>query len=240
MSDIDDILASARPNTPGPEPSAATTGLAARSEVPPKAIIKMGAHGLIADTLDDLKVLAGMYLHANSVPESLVKGCSKIEAIARVCVVLEEGRLLGISPRAALRGITIIRGNLTMWGDLPVSLAMKHRDWQGMRHAYSGDLSKGDRAATVTICRRGCPDVTHTFSQADAKRAGLGGNVWSSYTDRMLFTRARSWALRDQFADALNGLEVGDEYEVEQQSATVLTADEAMRLVQADARPAME
>lgn len=232
--DIDSIMASARPNVPEP------TALAPRSEVPAKSLIRMTDAGLVADDSEGLKTLARMYLASDSVPESLIKGCSPVQALCRVCVVLEEGRRLGVSSRAALRGITIIRGNLTMWGDLPVSLAMKHRDWQGMRHAYSGDLSKGDRAATVTICRRGCPDVTHTFSQADAKRAGLGGNVWSSWTDRMLFTRARSWAIRDQFADALNGLVIGDEYEqVETQSVT-MTADDAVQMLRTEARPALD
>jgi hypothetical protein len=228
VNDIDDILAGASPNRP--EPAQLPAPDQAGQLIP---AVRMTATGLKADSIEGLFRLARAYFLSGTVPESLIKGLSQTQAVARVLVILEEAERLGISPRAAMKNITVIRGVLTMWGDLPVAMAMRHRDWGGIKFEFKGDLAKGDRVAAVTVCRKGCPDVTHTFSQADAKRAGLGGNVWSQYTDRMLFNRARAFALRDQFADALNGMDIGEEAAVE--SATVLTeTGDAIRMLQAD------
>jgi hypothetical protein len=55
--------------------------------------------------------------------------------------------------------------------------------------------------------------VVRTFSQDDAKTAGLWGKQgpWSQYPKRMLQLRARGFALRDAFPDALRGIHSADE-----------------------------
>jgi hypothetical protein len=203
--ELDIIMAKAAPNIAAP----ASTELA--RVAPPKPPVRVGPNGYIVDDIDGAWRLARIYLQGGMVPDSTIQGMSAEAAVARVVALIEVAQSLGIPARAAFKGITSVRGNLLIWGDLTVALCQRHRDWRGMEFAYSGELSKGDRAATVTVHRNGCPSVSHTFSQADAKRAGLGGKVWESYTDRMLFNRARSWALRDQFADALNGIGIGEE-----------------------------
>jgi hypothetical protein len=69
----------------------------------------------------------------------------------------------------------------------------------------------------VAVCeakRRGYPAPTVVrFSVADAKKAGLWGKSgpWSQYSSRMLTLRARGFALRNAFADALRGLITAEE-----------------------------
>jgi hypothetical protein len=63
------------------------------------------------------------------------------------------------------------------------------------------------------VKRRDRSPVVRTFSEADAKKAGLWGKAgpWQQYPSRMLQMRARSWALRDAFPDALRGLGIREE-----------------------------
>lgn len=211
-----------------------------RSTVKPQVLVGRG--GFVVADVEGAFRLATIYLAGGMVPDSTIAGLSRDGAVARVVALIEVAHSLGISPRAAFKGITSVRGNLLIWGDLTVALCARHAAWAGMEHAYTGDLAKGDRACTVTVHRRGCPSISHTFSQADAKRAGLGGKVWESYTDRMLFNRARSWALRDQFADALNGIGIGEENFLDQSHAdsddgtrlNVIDANEAFRALSAN------
>jgi hypothetical protein len=68
--------------------------------------------------------------------------------------------------------------------------------------------------ATFTVMRKGSPEPTvRTFSQADAQKAGLWTKAgpWTQYPKRMLFQRARAFALRDTFADVLKGLRIVEE-----------------------------
>jgi hypothetical protein len=67
--------------------------------------------------------------------------------------------------------------------------------------------------------RRGQPPERRTFSVADAKRAKLWfkAGPWTTYPDRMLQMRARGFAIRDVFPDALRG---------------VITAEEAVDIVE--------
>jgi hypothetical protein len=61
---------------------------------------------------------------------------------------------------------------------------------------------------------RGTPIVTR-FSTAMADHAGLTrvDGPWQSYPERMLRMRARSWTMRDAFADVLRGLHLREEVE---------------------------
>jgi hypothetical protein len=63
------------------------------------------------------------------------------------------------------------------------------------------------------VQRQGYEPAETAFSVADAKRANLWGKAgpWSQYPARMLKHRARSFALRDQFGDALRGLRTVEE-----------------------------
>jgi hypothetical protein len=74
------------------------------------------------------------------------------------------------------------------------------------------ETSEGD-TAVCRIKRKGQPEEARTFSQADAKAAGLAGKSgpWAQYPARMRQMRARAFALRDVFADVLKGLAVAEE-----------------------------
>ena len=65
-----------------------------------------------------------------------------------------------------------------------------------------------DFGVTVFVHRRDYSPSFVRFTVADAKAAGLWGKEgpWKQFPARMLKFRARSFALRDQFGDALKGL----------------------------------
>ena len=230
-SDIDSIMAAAQPNRPDPERAPADL-----AKVTAKPVVTFDASrgGFDFGDIEGAIRLAEMYVLGGMVPDSTIKDCpNRVAALARVVAIIEAGKSLGIPARAALQNISVVRGRIMIWGDVTVALCQRHRDWRGIDFEYAGELDKGTRTAIVTVHRKGCPSVTHAFSQVDAKRAGLGGNVWSAYTDRMLFQRARAWALRDQFADALNGMSIADEFEATETTAAVVSADDAVRLMRA-------
>lgn len=57
-------------------------------------------------------------------------------------------------------------------------------------------------------------ETTRSFSMGQAKRAGLlGKGPWRQYTERMLQMRARGFAARDSFPDALSGMVIKEEAE---------------------------
>jgi len=67
--------------------------------------------------------------------------------------------------------------------------------------------------AVCLVKREGQEEQETSFSVSDAKLAGLWGKAgpWTQYPARMLRFRARSFALRDQFGDALRGLKAAEE-----------------------------
>ena len=172
--------------------------------------IFMSERGFVVTDIEGAMRLGRVYLRAKAVPESTLRDCATPDdALARVVCIIEAGRSLGIGPRESLTNIAFIRGKLALWGDLTVALCQRHPAWRGISCEWNGDGDK--RKCVCTVKRDGCPDVVQSFSVADAKKAGLTGDVWNKYTDRMLQQRARAFALRDQFADALLGMSMAEE-----------------------------
>ena len=68
--------------------------------------------------------------------------------------------------------------------------------------------------STMRRCRQSTP-ISSRFSTAMADQAGLTRKEgpWQSYPRRCLMMRARSWTLRDGFADVLRGLAIREEVE---------------------------
>lgn len=118
------------------------------------------------------------------------------------------GGELGVGPMQALQGIAVINGRPTIWGDLALALVQIHPEFVSHTEWYDANT----RTCHCTLKRKGKPDVTGEFSWDDAVRADLHTkDTYKKYPKRMLKMRARAWALRDQFSDALRGLAIREE-----------------------------
>jgi len=119
-----------------------------------------------------------------------------------ILVAIQMGKEVGLEPMQSLQSISVINGKPAMYGDALLALCRQHPDFEDM-------IEKGDdKSATCTIKRKGQTPVEKTFTIEQAQRAGLTSRspVWRSYPERMLQMRARGFALRDAFPDALGGL----------------------------------
>lgn len=117
-------------------------------------------------------------------------------------VAIQWGMELGLQPMQAMQSIAVINGRPSLWGDAMLGLVKSHPEFEWIKEECDGNV------ATCTIKRRGEPEVIQVFTMEDAKRAGLTGKQgpWTQYPKRMLQMRARGFALRDAFPDALRGL----------------------------------
>jgi hypothetical protein len=134
---------------------------------------------------------------------------------AMATVIILHGLEVGLTPMAALQSIGLINGKPCLYGDglLGVVRASGVFEW------IKEELTDG--VASCIVKRRGEDPLERTFSEADAKLAGLWGKrtskgeptPWITYPQRMLAMRARAFALRDAFADVLKGIAPREEVE---------------------------
>ena len=123
-----------------------------------------------------------------------------------ILVAMQMGFEVGLNPMQAIQNIAVIGGRPAIWGDAMLALVLAHPACEYVRDGVEGE---GDaRHGWCEARRRGAAAIRRTFSVADAKRAGLWSKPgpWQQYPDRMLQMRARGFALRDAFPDALRGL----------------------------------
>ncbi len=142
---------------------------------------------------------------------------------SNVLVAIQWGYEVGLAPMQALQNIAVINGKATVWGDSALALVKSHPAFRGHQEWLEGE------EAICEIKRRlpnGDIETTRrTFSIHEAKRAGLTNKrgPWQNYPNRMLCLRARGFALRDSFPDALKGIitteEAMDYEDAEKQSS---------------------
>lgn len=125
-----------------------------------------------------------------------------------ILVAIQMGAEVGLAPMQAIQNIAVINGRPSLWGDAMLALVMAHPECEGVEE----DADLGAGWANCTVRRQGRKPVTRQFTVDEAKQANLWGkNIWKQYPQRMLQMRARSWALRDAFPDALKGLGSAEE-----------------------------
>lgn len=173
------------------------------SDTKSTALVAGGAaRGIIPQTFEDAYRLARVFSATKMVPKDYQ------DKPEDCCVAILQGLELGLSPIAALQSIAVINGRPCLWGDGMIAVVRASGLMEWIKETDDGSV------ATCTVKRRGEPEpVTRTFSQEDAKRAGLAGKSgpWTQYPQRMRPARARSWALRDVFADVLKGIQSAEE-----------------------------
>lgn len=142
-------------------------------------------------------------------------------------IAILAGKAVGLPPIQALRGIAVINGRPSMYGEdrTAVCLSKGQVEWTKEWYEISGkevvpEFSKlSDYPDGLTACwqtkRRDQsePSSIVRFRVADAKVAQLWGKAgpWQQYPARMLRMRARAWGERDVYADALAGIEQAEE-----------------------------
>lgn len=128
-----------------------------------------------------------------------------------VLIAVQMGAELGLQPMQAIQNIAVINGRPALWGDAALAVVSAHPECDDVVEKLDG--TGESMSATCVIKRKGREPIMRIFTVADAKRAGLWNKdgPWKTYPQRMLQMRARSWAMRDAFADALRGIGVVEE-----------------------------
>ena len=164
------------------------------------------ARGLALASFDDAFRFASMVAKSDFAPKDF-KGKPESCLLA-----IQHGSEVGLSPMQSLQSIAVINGRPTIWGDAALALVQASPVCE-----YVREYTEGEGDQLIAVCeakRRGYPAPTVVrFSMADAKKAGLAGKSgpWAQYPGRMLTLRARGFALRNAFADALRGLITAEE-----------------------------
>ena len=132
-------------------------------------------------------------------------------------VAIMWGCEIGLQPLQALQNVAVINGNPTLWGDALVAIVKGSGQCEVLTTHYDNET----QTATCTTQRKGEPEETRTFSWAEAEKAGLTTkkeSIYQKYAKRMLMARARSYVLRDVYADLLKGFEVREVVQEDQQN----------------------
>lgn len=156
--------------------------------------------GIVPQTIEEAFRLAGGIAQSGLAPKDMATP-------EKVLVAIMTGMEVGLPPMFAVQKIAVINGRPSLWGDaIPALLyakGFKLREW-----------TDGD-TAFCEVTRPTGEKIVRTFSDADAKAAGLLGKSgpWTQYRGRMRQMRARGFAARDGAADVLGGLYLREEVE---------------------------
>ena len=131
----------------------------------------------------------------------------------KVCVALEWGHELQLSPMVAVNNIAVINGKPTLSADLMGALVKRSPEYGGIEWKCLTD-EKAECVITRILPNGKEEKYTSTFTMEDAKIAGLATkDVWRKYPKRMLKHRCMSYGLRDVFPDLLAGIYETEEAE---------------------------
>jgi hypothetical protein len=162
---------------------------------------------IIPNSFESAFRMAQVIVAAKMAPASL-------DTPEKACVAILHGLEVGLTPMAALQSIAVINGMPTIYGDGMLALVRA----SGLLEEIIEDVEVDDKGeptiATCKVKRRGEAQwAISSFTRPEAQRAGLWNKAgpWQQYRPRMMKMRARSWALRDKFADILRGLHMAEE-----------------------------
>jgi hypothetical protein len=136
-------------------------------------------------------------------------------------IAMQWGAEIGLKPLQALQGIAVINGRPSLWGDALLAIVRASPLCEYVQEGW-----EQDGTAYCKAKRRGEPEQVRTFSDFDAKLAGLLGKQgpWTTGPKRMKQLRARAFALRDVFTDVLKGMPMAEElqdYSLQQEAKTI-------------------
>lgn len=156
----------------------------------------------LGEAMEFARILAG---------SGMVPDCYRKQP-GNVLVAVQMGAELGLPPMQSIQNIAVVNGRPSLWGDGLLAVVIAHPECESVDEMDLAEIGAGG-SATCVVKRRGHAPHAETFSIADAKAAGLWGKKgpWSQYPNRMLQLRARGFACRNKFPDALRGIQSAEE-----------------------------
>lgn len=181
------------------------------TEAPEKGVVKHAGVAttggaltrLVPQNFSDLERIAGILGKSDIVPKDMVG------KPANILLAMMFGNEIGLTPAQALQNIMVVNGRPALWGDATMGLVLGSNVYEDSKDSFD----EATMTATFAVKRVGKDWLVRTFSQKDAVTAKLWTKEgpWQQYPKRMLFHRARSWALRDAFPDVLKGIRYFEE-----------------------------
>lgn len=194
----------------------------------PKAPLNTGGRvqALVPGSMEEAYRLARAIAESGAAPKAYLNDPKKWDSgfnENKILAGILHGLEVGLTPFAALQSIAVVNGMPSLWGDGMLGIVRSSGLLIDIQEFIEGDANN-----PVAVCRclragQATP-IIRTFGKADAAKAGLLSKEgpWKLYPQRMMQMRARSWALRDGFADVLRGLHSAEEAidmgELQQQS----------------------
>lgn len=133
-----------------------------------------------------------------------------IDTVQKMVVVLQAGREIGLAPMEALNSLYFVNGKVAMYGEAVPN--------QVMRAGHRIKWGKCDATqAEVTITRGDTGDhMTTKFTMKEAEERGYTANaIYKKYPENMLKWRALSMTAKFIAPDALRGIGIKEDMEVE-------------------------
>ncbi len=162
---------------------------------------------LTKDNFEHYYRIANMMAKSDMVPKNYK------EKPQDVLIAMEYGRALNLGPLQAIQNIAVINGRPSLYGDCVLAVCSGHPDFEDIKEEQILGANNKVIGYKCTVLRKNRSPVTQSFTLEDATAAGLLGRQgpWKTNQSRMLQMRARAFALRDSFADALGGVRVAEE-----------------------------
>jgi hypothetical protein len=171
--------------------------------------------GLRPTTYNELMQLAQLYHASGLAPKSL-------DTVQKIAIGMATCMEIGIPVFTGLQHMAVINGKSSLWGSGVLSVVEGSGLLEEFEESEEGEPFTDKWTFTCKLKRKGRKAVTHSFSWADAKRAGFDHpktrdgrddiwSPWKRFPKRMMVWKARSWPLQDQFADILRGLRAAED-----------------------------
>lgn len=175
---------------------------------------------------------AEMLAKSQFVPTAFQSNQKNGDQTANVFFACQYGARLGLDPLLAVQNIAVVNGKPAVYGDLMLAICQASPQFEYCTETFDANVNEW----TCKCKRKSSPSATvRTFSLNDAVLAhyitlGANGEIkkqkwdyktnawtddkfspWVTNPKRMLQMRARSFALRDTFADVLKGIACREE-----------------------------
>lgn len=154
---------------------------------------------------------AFLFAHMMSEAKMLPPNVSEMQA----GIAIVAGLSLKLDPFQAVQNIAVVNNRPTLWGDALVALVSASGEIEDENVQWFTGNDGKRVACRVSIKRKGRKSPYEgEFSLGMAAAGGLLNRpVWKANPTRMLYIRARAFALRNGFADLIMGVGVREEEE---------------------------